>query len=811
MATVIEERSQRPTYVGTSIRHREHEEPLEGRAFYTGDYTPKDCLYAAIYRSPYAHAEIVGIDLSKARRLPGVVAAFAGADLPAWVLPMATFPFQSRNPFKVGNPSIKFFDHYCLARDRARFAGEALAVVVAENRYIAEDAIELIEADFNPLDVVLDAERGAQPGSTLLYPEWGDNIALKFHVEGGDVEAAFAQADVVVKETIKSHRFTGTPMEPRVVVGEYDPAEKLLTLNDSTQIPHNIAMMLEQSLDIPNLKVRVVNNRVGGGFGQKWGHYPEEQLIAALAIALERPVKWVETRREHMVATVHAREQTHHVEMALTKDGEILGLRDTIYASLGAMYPLGGAAVMVTTPMFVPGAYKIRNYAAQLYGVATNKTPFGAHRGFGKAEAAYVIERMIDIAAARLGIPPEVLRDRNFIKPEEFPYRSVTGNRYDSGQYSKALHRALELAEYERVKSEQPILRAAGRLVGVGMALTIEPSSSTRMGSFNAGYYSVYMRVDPTGRVYVFTGGSDEGQNHTSAIAQLTAEELGCALDDVLTLEGDSLRCPVGSGSYSSRFSVVGTSAVTMAARQLASKIRAIAAHLWNSHPENIVLRDGEVMTADGKERISLKMIARIAYLRIHDLPEGMEPGLEVTYHYRDTNITFQADEHGRVAMFSAFPYAADVAVVEIDPKTGFVKVLKYVSVHDCGNQLDPANAEAQHVGALAHGIGGALYEELRYDESGILLNGSFADYLVPTAVEMPNLTLDVVVSPNPFTPGGFKGAGETGTVSPPPCLANAVEDALRHLGVEVRQTPLSPEYVWRLMQEAQAKTKVPA
>lgn len=807
MTTTIEKtpvREQR--WTGTSIRHREHDEPLEGRAKYSADHTPKNCLYAAIYRSPYAHAEIVDVDLTKARALPGVVAAYASKDLPAWVLPMATFPFQSRNPFKVGNPLIKFHDHYCLARDRARFAGEPLAVVIAESRYIAEDAIELIEADFNPLEVVLDAEEAVKPGATLLYPDWGDNVALSFHVEGGDVEGAFARADVVVKETIKSHRFTGTPLEPRVVTGEYDAANQLLTLNDATQIPHNIAIMLESSLDVPHLKVRVINNRVGGGFGQKWGHYPEEQLIGALAIMLERPVKWVETRREHMVATVHAREQTHHVEMAFTKEGEILALRDTIYASLGVMYSLGGPAVMVTTPMFVPGAYKIRNYHAQLYGVATNKTPFGAHRGFGKAEAAYVIERMMDIAAERLGLEPQALRDKNFIAPEEFPYRSVTGNRYDSGQYSKALHRALELAEYEKVRREQPAMRAAGRLVGVGMALTIEPSSSTRMGSYNAGYYSVVMRVDPTGRVFVFTGGSDEGQDHASAIAQLTADELGCALEDVFTTEGDSLRCPVGSGSYSSRFSVVGMSSVIMAARRLAEKIRLIAGHLWKTHPENILLREGEVMTADGMEHMPLKALARIAYLRIHDLPEGMEPGLEVIYHYRDENITFQADEHGRVGMFSAFPYAADVAVVEIDPKTGFLRVLKYVSVHDCGNQLDPANVEAQHVGALAHGIGGALFEELRYDESGILLNGSFADYLVPTAVEMPSLTLDAVISPTPFTPGGFKGAGETGTVSPPPCLANAVEDALRHLGVKIRQTPLAPEYLWRLIKETTVK-----
>jgi carbon-monoxide dehydrogenase large subunit len=798
------------TLVGASVRRREDYEPLAGRAAYTGDATPPGTVYAAIYRSPHAHARILRVDLGRALQLPGVVFALAGADLPDFAKPLSPFPFQNADPFRVGNPTIRFHRHHCLARDRVRFAGEPVAAVVAEDRYVAEDALELIDAEFEPLPVVLDEERALEPGAPLLYEEWGDNAMLRFRVSGGDVERAFREADVIVRERVKSHRFTGTPLEPRAVVASYDPSQRCLELRDSTQIPHVISSVLQEELDIPGLKVRVVNGRVGGGYGQKWGHYPEETLLAVLAVLLLRPVKWVELRREHMVATNHAREQTHLVEMALKKDGTVLGLRDRILANVGAAYPVGGAATIVTTPMFVPGAYRIRNYEAELTGVVTNKTPLGAHRGFGKSEAAYVIERMMDVAAARLGLPPEEIRFRNFIRPEEMPYPYVTGSRVDSGDYPAALRRALELADVESWRRRQAEARESGsrRLIGIGMALAIEPSSSTRMGSYNAGYYSVHMRLDPSGRVYVFPSGSDEGQGHGTAIAQLVSQELGVGLDDVYTLEGDSLRCPYGSGSYSSRFSIVGASAVTLAARRLREKALEIAAHVTGVPAGRLKVGEGRVEGPGAA--LTLREIARIAYLRVHDLPPGMEPGLDTTYHYRDPNIAFQADERGRVAMFSSFPYAADVAVLAVDRETGLFTIERYVSVHDCGNQINPREVLGQHIGALAHGFGGALLEELRYDEHGNPLNATFMDYLVPTAVEIPPLTLDHLMSPNPFTPGGFKGAGETGTISVPPALANALEDALRPLGAEVRSTPITPEYAWRLMRAAGQEVTAP-
>jgi carbon-monoxide dehydrogenase large subunit len=566
-----------------------------------------------------------------------------------------------------------------------------------------------------------------------------------------------------------------------------------------------VSALLEDSfLEPKHLKVRVVAPNIGGGFGQKWGFYPEELIVSLASIRLERPVKWIETRREHMVATNHARDQVHDLEMALKQDGTVLGLRDRITADIGDAYPVGGFASIVTTTMYVPGTYRIQDYDCELLGVVTNKTPLGAHRGFGKSEAAYMIERMMDIAADRLGIPPEVIRFKNFIQPEEFPYLCATGSRYDSGNYPEALRKALELAEYPRLRELQAQKRGEGKLLGIGMCVVVEPSSSSRMGSYNSGYFSTSIRMDPQGQVYVFHSGNDEGQGHWTTISQLVADELGVDFDQVFVLEGDTRNTPYGSGSYSSRFSIVGTSSVIMAARRLGDKVKRIAAHLLETDTGDLELVENEVrVKGDPTKRLSLQQISRTAYHRIHDLPEGEEPGLELTEHYRDPNVELKPAVDGRVAMFSGFPYDAEVAVIEIDPATGFLTILKYVSVHDCGTVLNPRIVEGQHLGALAHGIGGALYEELRYDENGQLLNKSFMDYFVPTVMEIPDYTLGHLVSPSPFTPGGFKGAGETGTIGPPACLANAVEDALRPLGVKIRTLPLRPDFLWRAIQDA--------
>lgn len=797
-------------HIGRPLRRFEDRELLRGEARYVGDVQLPGMLHAVIYRSPEAHARISHLDLGRVRAHPDVVLAIAGDELPRYVRRMEPFPFQSRNPFRGGNPDIKFHDRYGLATDKVRYVGEPVAIIVATSKYAAEDALALVDAEYEQLPPVLDAEAAAEEGATKLYDDWDDNIALQFRVSNGDVEAAFEEADVVIRQRLKHHRFSGTPIEPRGVVATYDGGENSVTVWSSTQIPHVVAALLEDSIKEPeHLKARVIAPRVGGGFGQKWGFYPEELVVPLASVIVGRPVRWIETRREHMIATNHAREQAHHLEMALKSDGTVLGIRDTIYADLGDAYPVGGFAAIITSTMYVPGSYRIQNYECKLDGVVTNKTPFGAHRGFGKSEAAFVIERMMNIAAAELGMDPAELRHKNFIRPDEFPYRCATGSLYDSGNYPRALERALELIDYQHARKEQEEARAQGRLLGIGMALTIEPSSSTRMGSYNSGYYSVVVRMDPTGQVTVATGGNDEGQGHRTSIAQLAAEELGVDPAQVAVREGDSMTTPYGSGSYSSRFSVVGTSGVTMGARALADKIKRIAAHRLEVGPDDIELSENRALVkGDPSSEIELRDLARTAYHRIHDLPEGEEPGLELTYHYRDPNVDFHADERGRVAMFSAFPYAADAAVVEVDPETGKVDILKYASVHDCGNMLNPLIVEGQHLGALAHGIGGAMSEEFAYTDEGEPVNFNFQSYFVPSAVEIPDFLLDHIVSPNPFTPGGYKGGGETGTVSPPPCLANAVEDALLPEGLDVLQrTPLTPSNVWNELQRARERS----
>jgi carbon-monoxide dehydrogenase large subunit len=793
---------------GSAIRRKEDPEILLGEARYTQDVTLPGMLHTAILRSPYAHARIRKIDLNRALALPGVVAGLTGADLQKipYLKPLAPFPFQSRDPFQKGNPTIKFFDHYCLATDKARFVGEPLAAVVATDHYIAEDALELIDAEFDELPALVDTAVALEPNAPLIYEGWADNVMLTFRVSGGDVERAFREADVTIKEEIRSGRFTGTPIETRAVVAGYEANSRSLTVWDTTQNAHPISTLIENTIALPQLKVRVLAPRIGGGYGQKWSFYAEEVLIPLLSILTRRPVKWVETRSEHMVGTIHAREQVHAIEAAVRKDGTILGIKDRIVANIGAAYPTGGLASIVTTGMFVPGAYKIENYAGEVIGVVTNKTPYGAHRGFGKSEACFVIERLIDIIAERLALDPPEVRQRNFIPPEEFPYVSVTGPRYDSGQYGRALSRAMELADYAGWREQQIRLRGEGRAIGIGTCLVVEPSSSTRMGSYNAGYYSVRMRMDPNGKIAVFPSGSDEGQGHATSISQLVADELRVPFDDISVVEGDSLACPYGSGSYSSRFSVVGTTAATLAARQLKEKILSVASVLLRVPVASLELGEGEVFVRDlPKQAVTLKEIARAAYFSIFRLPEGMEPGLEIIFHYRDPNIEFHADERGRVAMFSSFPYDAEVAVVEVDTESGTLKILKFVSVHDCGNMLNPLIVRGQHIGALAHGFGGALYEELPYDDNGQPLATSFKDYFLPTVMEMPEITFDHLVTPNPFTPGGFKGAGETGTVGPPAVLANAVEDALRPMGIKIRQVPLSPSYLWSLVEQAKA------
>jgi CO/xanthine dehydrogenase Mo-binding subunit len=606
----------------------------------------------------------------------------------------------------------------------------------------------------------------------------------------------------VISETIKSSRFTGTPIEPRVVVARYDRTTHLMEVWDTTQSAHVVVGWIQRAIALPGLRIHVVVSRLGGAFGQKGTHYSEEILIPMAAYLTNKPVRWVETRSEHMVATIHGREQVHHMDVAVANDGTILGLKDRIIVNMGTGWSSSGPPSVIISTMFVPGVYRIRNYEAQLLGVVTNKTAFGAHRGFGKAEAAYVIERLIEIIARKLGLDPIELRRRNFIRANDFPYRSVTGSQYDSGNYEAILNKALKLADYYGWRKKQEQARQEGRFIGIGTAVVIEPTSTHRRGA--AMSYGVRIRMDPSGEVWVFLSGNDDGTGHGTVISQIVADELGVRFNNVNVVEGDTMLCPPGTGSHSSRFAIMGASAAMLGARELRKKIIAVASAMLESSPEELVIEDGTVRVEnDPSRQLPIHEVARLSYFAGHRLPEGVEPGMEILYYYRDPNVNPKFDERGRLAAYSSFPYAADIAVVEVSPETGKVQILQYVSVHDCGNMINPKEVAGQHLGALAHGIGGALYEELVYDESGQPLAQNFKDYMVPTAVEVPNFKLDHMTTPAPFTPGGFKGAGETGTVSPPPCLANAVEDALSPLGIEIRTLPLKPDYLWELLRSA--------
>lgn len=785
---------------------REDHEIITGSRKYTGDLQPENALHAAIYRSPFAHANIESIDVSGALAIEGVVEAWSYESLPEFVRPMNSSPLSSvtlhplQDTTETNNPRIKSFDHYPLATRKTRFVGEPIAVVVAENPYLAEDAVEKIRVEYDPLDPVLDEIDAMADESPLVYEEWGDNELLTFEIEHGDIDGAFDQAAHVITEEISHHRFTGTPLETRSVVASYDPENVHVTVNASVQKPHAIATKIQHSLDIPGIGVDVNAENIGGGFGQKTGYYPEDLLIPALAIATQRPVKWVERRQEHLTASIHAREQTHRITTGVTTDGEIIGIADEIIANSGVAYPHAAVAAHLTTAQFMTGAYDIQNYECTVRGMVTNKAPFGAHRGFGKAESAFVIERLVDIIARKLGRDPADIRYKNFIQPDQFPYRAASGSNYDSGDYPRALERALTLLDYEEWRADQQSRREqeADIQVGIGMGVCVEPSAATRRDALpTPGYYAVKIRLDLDGNVYVYPEDPDIGTSHEKSIIGIVQDVLGIDEPHIRVKQGDTEMNPYGSGTYSSRFSVMGTSAVRGAAEKLENRLCAIASKYCGASRDAVECISGGVKHTDSGTVLSFAELAHLSVLPTH-LPDGLDPGLELTYHYPAPNIDLDLPGKGRYGSFSAHPYTADAAVILVDSTTGIFRVEKYVSVHDCGNILEPTVVEGQHLGALAHGFGGALSESLPYDPAGNPLHQTFTGYTVPTAGEIPDVTLEHIETPSPFTPGGHKGAGETGTVSVPPVLTNAIADALVPFDGDCNAgAPLTPGFVW--------------
>jgi carbon-monoxide dehydrogenase large subunit len=760
--------------VGAKITRREDPRLIRGAARYVDDVEMPETLHMAVLRSPHAHAKIVSIRAERAQRQPGVVAVVTGAELSDRI---GLVPVENENP------TLRVPKHYVLAVDKVCYVGEGVAVVVAEDRYAAADALDLIEVDYEPLPAVVDPEKALSKDSPVIHAEWPDNVAFRSKVGQGDLSKAFKRADRIVTQRIIHQRLLPTALETRGVLARYLAEQKELTVWSSTQIPHMLKSHLARMLNLSEERVRVITPEVGGGFGSKLNIYAEEALAAHLAIKLNRPVKWIETRRENARATIHGRGQVGEVEVAVKKDGKILGLRSRVIADIGAFHQLFTPGIPRFTGLMISGCYKIPAIAIEVTGVFTNKMSTDAYRGAGRPEATYVIERMMDRVARELGLDPVEIRKKNFPKPSEFPFKTATGLAYDSGNYQRALAKALRLAGYSKLRREQARLRKQGRYLGIGLSTYVEICA---MGPGLGEHGTV--RVEPSGKITVLTGASPHGQGQETSFAQIVADELGADLDDISVVHGDTAAVPNGIGTFGSRATAVGGVAVLQAAQKVKEKARAIAAQLFEADPDDLVFRDGKFSVKGvPKKALTIQQIARDAH-KLSALPRIIEPDLSTTAVFEPSNFTF--------------PFGAHLCVVEVEPESGAVAIKKYLAVDDCGKVINPLLVDGQLHGGIAQGIGQALFEEAIYDEDGRLATASLLDYALPRAGNLPRFEMARTETPTPVNPLGVKGIGEAGTIGSTPAVVNAVVDALAPFGVAHIDMPLKPEKIWRLCRE---------
>lgn len=767
-------------FVGKPLKRKEDPRLIQGISHYVDDLQLAGTHYAAFLRSPYAHAKIRSVDLSKARHAPGVVLALSGADINGAVQAV---------PCAAQIPDMKSAARPVLARDRVLFVGEAVAVVVASNRYAARDALDLIEVDYEPLTPIVNPEKAIAKGATPMHPGHKDNVAFKWELEGGDLKAAFKSADRVIKQRIVNQRLIPVPIETRGVLADYKPGEGQLTVWSSTQIPHLLRTQIASMLNFPETLLHVICPEVGGGFGTKLNVYPEEAMVAYLAIQLGKPVKWTESRRENFQATIHGRDQIDDIEVAIKRDGTILGLRCHVIADLGAYYQLLTPLIPTLTGLMMTGCYKIPAARMEITGVFTNKMSTDAYRGAGRPEATYLIERVLDLVAAELKKDPVEVRRKNFPQPKDFPYATPTGLIYDSGDYQKALDLALKVADYKKLRQEQAKLRKEGRYTGIGISTYVEicgmgPSSAMPAG----GWESATVRVEPTGRVSVMTGSSPHGQGQETTFAQMGADILGIDPSQVQVVHGDTSIVPYGIGTFGSRATAVGGTAVYKSLQKVKEKLARIGAHIVGSDPERMVFADGTISAKESpKKSIAFGQAVSAAYVA-KTLPAEMEPGLEATTFFEPSNFTY--------------PFGTHICVVEIDAETGDVKLVRYVAVDDCGNVINPLLVEGQVQGGIVQSVGQALLEEAVYDEQGQLITGELMDYALPRASDMCWIETERTVTPTPVNPMGVKGVGEAGTIGATPALAGAVADALAPFGVHHVDMPFKREKIWRLIRK---------
>jgi carbon-monoxide dehydrogenase large subunit len=765
-------------YVGQAMKRKEDPRLISGTSTYVDDVVLPGMLHMAVARSIHAHARIKSIDISKAQRLAGVVAIVTGEEVAAHCGPV---------PCAASVPNMKNAIRQILAVGKVRFVGEPVAAVVAENKYIARDAVDLIEIDYEVLPAVVNPEKAMDPSSPRLYDEFSDNIGYSFGFETGSTERAFKKADVVVKERLINQRLAPIPMEPRGVVAAYQAPDNELVVWNSTQQPHGLRTLLANMLRVDENRTRVIAPEVGGGFGCKIDLYAEDGLAGYLAKKTGRPVKWIESRRENIAATIHGRDQICDVELALANDGMILGMRVKSIADLGAFFSLFTPMIPTLTGLLAPGCYKVPALKFDQVGVLTNKMATDAYRGAGRPEATFLIERIIDVAAQKLKMDPAEIRRKNFPQPREFPLKTAGGVVYDSANYQAALDRALEMADYKGLRQKQAELRKQGKYMGIGLSSYVEicamgPSTILPGGGWEAGT----IRIERTGKVTVLTGASPHGQGQETTFAQIVADEFGIEPDDVVTLHGDTARVAAGIGTFGSRGTAVGGTAVYMAVQTLKEKMQKIAANLLETTPDKIEFGNGKLtVKSDSSKSMSFRDVVTTAYNAVK-LPPGMEPGLEATRFFEPSNFTF--------------PFGTHVCVVELDEETGEPRLTKYVAVDDCGNIINPLLVEGQVHGGLVQGIAQALHEEIVYDENGQLLTGSLMDYAVPRAHDFPEFELDRTITPSPVNPLGVKGVGEAGTIGSTPAVVNAIVDALAPLGVTNIDMPVRSEKVWKIL-----------
>jgi 2-furoyl-CoA dehydrogenase large subunit len=803
-------------WIGKPVKRVEDARLLTGRGRFIDDHPPVGNVHhAAIVRSPYAHARILGYDLAAALKMDGVVGVVTGEDAA-----------KSTRPFSVGVTAPVHY--YCAATDRARFVGEPVAVVVARDRYRAEDAAEAVVVRYEPLPAVLDPERALAPDAPILHDAVGTNLAGHRRLIYGDPDRAFREADVVVRERFRFPKYGSTPIETYGIIARWDGLDGVLTVWSNFMGPFIMHPLTARVLGLPENRLRfIVPPDIGGSFGIKSSIYPYIALIGLAAMKTGVAVKWIEDRREHLLASSTGTDRIADREVAARKDGTVLGMRFRWLDNVGGYIrsPEPGCSFR-PTGNFV-GPYRFQHLEVDASVVMTNKSLTGPNRGYACGHLYFETEGMMDRLAEKLGLDPAEIRRRNLLVPEQMPYRTPTGGLYDSGDYPTAFDKALDLAKYDQLRREQAQARAAGRWFGIGLALAVDPSVS------NMGYVataldpqfrakpeylpksgavdSATIKVDPLGRVIAILGSTPQGQGHQTVVAQIVADELGLVPDDVTVVdEMDTFTrvWSISSGTYSSRFGSVGTSAVALAARKLKRKLCEYAAHLMEVPADQVEFSEGAVRRKNGKgPAYSVKDLAGRAHWNTESLPEGMEPGLQATAVF-GFSVAKAVDQEDRVNSSNTYGFIAEVMAVEVDPETAAITILKYVTVHDAGTVINPMIAEGQIYGGALHGLGGALYEELLYDENGQCLTATFMDYLVPTANEAPRIDIGHVVSPSPLTPLGSKGLGESSSMTVPAVIANAVSDALSPLGVRITELPMTPDRLWRLIEQTRGRRR---